>query len=133
MLVEISSPLSAQSLEAALVAAKSLVGRPWLERQRSKLPSSHLTQGVRGTLATWGQIDHTIKHDLIGRMMHPIAEAIIASEKALSEYSKTGTWFEDPVFYRIISLSHIATYSSSIPGAETRLSRLIGADWRSAV
>ena len=84
MLVYPNWSLTAENLDAALRAATPLFNGQWLTNQRCIPPNSHLTQGVGSTIATWGQIDHAIKHNLAGRRMHPLAEALIASETAIA-------------------------------------------------
>ncbi|MSP39325.1 MAG: hypothetical protein EXR70_12615 [Deltaproteobacteria bacterium] len=133
MLVDPNWTLNAENLSVALKAATSLFDRRWIANQRGKRPNYHLTQGAAGVDATWGQIDDFIKHSAAGKTMHPLAESIFASESALAEFSKTGVWFEDRVFYQVISLAHVASFSSLIPGAAPRLAKLIGTEWRSAL
>jgi len=133
MLVYRNWSLNAENLDAALRAATPLFNGQWLTNQRRIPPNSHLTQGVGRAIPTWGQIDHAIKHSLAGRRMHPLAEALIASETALAEFSKTGAWFENPIFYRVISLGQIASHCSFITGIEPRVARLIGTDWKSTL
>lgn len=131
MTIDQSPTLKPADLREALAEGKTLIDSAWLEKERQKRSANRVLIDPQKSVRTRGKIAHALRYEPMDETMHPIAEAIVAAETGLAEYDRKGVGLGGPIFYRVLSLRDIARYRSSIPGIESRLHRLMTAEWKS--
>jgi hypothetical protein len=133
MTVDSDPVLRPDVLRAALVEAKTLFDPRWLEREGGKRTRDPVHLDPERVLRTQGQIWHALRHGVPEAAVHPVAESLLVAERSLGELDRGQPTVPSKLFYRVLSLADVARFRSSVRGADARIVRLRGSDWKSAL
>ncbi|MCP1117701.1 hypothetical protein JOE11_002350 [Robbsia andropogonis] len=105
----------------------------WLERQQTTRRSDPLLYD-QIPMASERAIHAMLREGtFLGPQTHPLAEAILGTEKIIEYYERTGEFYAGLFVYRVLSLRDIATNLPNVIGAAERLPKLMGEQWQSAL
>jgi hypothetical protein len=124
---------SIDEIAAASAAARTLVPTKWLKRQEFRRPSDPVLLGPNNALQSQKQISHAVSQKPLGRIMHPIAEAILVGERACQDQMRGAMCPVTNSLFRVLTLRDIANSLAKIENAESRVGKLTTAFWKSAL
>jgi|GEM_PF-1768066 len=133
MTIDSTPNLSPECLHKALEEAKTLFAPRWLVRERKKRPKDPVHLEPEKILTSMGQIRHSIKYGVPDNAIHPVVESILVAERSLADLKRGQPTILSPLFYRVLSLADIARYRTRVSGIESRIEKLTGPDWKSAL
>jgi len=131
MLVTGDLELNIDAVEESLAAAKTILDDQWLVREHKKEPQDFIL-GHRLMLKSPRQITQTIREGKSNEM-HPLAEAVLIGEEVVGHYRRNGNLVGSSALYRLCALRDVVRRKDSINNIESRLPRLQGEQWKSAL
>jgi hypothetical protein len=131
VLLERALDISADSIRSSLEMARTLFPVEWIETQKTKKFSDPLfCDGIN--LLPQAQINRALREGAIQKeLMHPLAEAILGTEKILEYFDRTGTLHLGLFSYRLFSLRDVAVDIDKVQDARDKLPKLMEPAWKS--
>jgi hypothetical protein len=125
--------ISAEELRSALLLARSLFSEKWLNEQKQRKPTTTLLYTEMPIVSVREAARALREGPPHNNNIHPLAEAVLGTERILAYYDERGEFFCDTFAYRLLSLRDIAANLDNVKNMRERLPRLMGAQWRSAL
>ncbi|MDN7675815.1 hypothetical protein QZM22_25780 [Burkholderia oklahomensis] len=125
--------ISPAALRTALSPARSLFHEEWLNEQAQKSPLDPLLYTALPMMTGRGAARALREGLPQNGSIHPLAEAVLGTERVLAHYDSSGEFLAGTFVYRLLSLGDIAVNLDKVRNARERLARLMGDQWRSAL
>ena len=134
MTIDQKTTISVEDIRNAMPHALEIVDLQWLNKQRKHRSNSKSLVQPNASLRTRSQNLHAVAMGPRNDAMHPVAECIVAAERALHECDNGIPTVPSAIlFTRLLSLRDIALARKRVSGTEERLARLKGDEWKPAL
>ncbi|MEX3926186.1 hypothetical protein AB4Y36_19455 [Paraburkholderia sp. BR10936] len=133
MIADHLGDITVDVVKAAVPVARRLFDDSWLVEQASRRPSDILLFTELPMLSAREAARALREGVPRAGLMHPLAEAVIGSEKVIEYYERTGSFLVGAFVYRLLSLRDVARHLDVVGNMSERLSRLTGDQWQAAL
>ncbi|MBY4804901.1 hypothetical protein [Burkholderia cepacia] len=133
MLIGHAVDFSPEVIRAALPIARRLFDEQWLVEQAGKNSSDPLLYTEMPLASARGSA-RALREGIPQKdEMHPLAEAVIGTERILKYHDERGEFLCGVFAYRLLSLRDVALNLDNVKNMKDRLPRLTGDQWQSAL
>lgn len=123
--------INAACLQDALEEAHAIIDQNWLASEQQQDPHDPILINSKKIGTLQDTIRVVEQNGSAG--MHPIAEALVVAKQLLTDYERTKRLGYSPFVYLLLSLRDVGKALGQIPGARSRVGRLFGSEWKSAL
>jgi hypothetical protein len=125
--------VSPEVLRSALPLARSLFSDTWLDQQKLRKATDPLLY-TEIPMASNAGVARALREGIPQtNEMHPLAEAVLGTERILAYFDRTGEFYSGIFAYRLLSLRDVATNLDAVISMRDRLPRLMGDQWLAAL